>query len=109
MIEYVAVLLIAVLAVILSLQNKRMAKAIRGIEGVVHDYYAMQIRARRTQQTREIDASFNAYTWISAQVSAGLPAGIAVRPEINGFQIFGIINKLGGGDLPLAGIQSRGQ
>ena len=89
MMEYVAVILIAVLAVILSLQNKRMAKAIRGIESVVQDYYAMQIRARRTQQTHAIDASFNAYNWISEQASAGLEQRVQVTevlrlaPEVN--------------------------
>ena len=89
MIEYIAVLLIAVLAIILSLQNRRMASAIRGIESVVQDYYTMQIRARRAQQTKEIDAAFNAFEWISSQTSAGLEVRLLVTevlrliPEVN--------------------------
>lgn len=72
MIEYVAILLIVILAIILSYHNKRMASAIRNIESVVQDYYAMQIRTRRAQQTREIDSTFNAFEWIGTQASAGL-------------------------------------
>ncbi len=89
MIEYIAVLLIVVLAVILSLQNMRMASAIRGIENVVQGYYTMQIRTRRTQQTKELGASFDAFEWISAQTSAGLEQRLQVTevsrlvPEVN--------------------------
>ena len=89
MIEYLAVLLIAVLALILSLQNRRMASAIRGIESVVQDYYTMQLRARRVRQSKEIDTTFNAFEWISTQTSAGLELRIQVTevlrliPEIN--------------------------
>ena len=89
MIEYVAILLIAVLAIILSYHNKRMASAIRNIEEVVQNYYAMQIRVRRTQQTRELDSTFNAFEWVGTQVSAGLDYPLQVAevlrlvPEVN--------------------------
>jgi len=78
MFEYTAILLIAILGLILTLYNKRMAAAIRNIECVVQDYYAMQIRARRIQQAKQIDASFNAFEWLSAQASSGLDHQIQI-------------------------------
>lgn len=72
MIEYIALLLIAVLAIILTLQNRRMASSLRGMERVIQNYYAMQVRDRRTEQARHIGEDFNALAWISRQVSAGL-------------------------------------
>ena len=89
MIEYVAILLIAVLAVILTLQNRRMAFSIRGVERVIQNYYAMQIRERRAKQIKEIDISFDPYEWISVQASAGLDRPVQVMevirlvPEVN--------------------------
>ncbi|MBN2116309.1 MAG: hypothetical protein JW730_07055 [Anaerolineales bacterium] len=79
MYEYIAILLIAILCLILTLYNRRMAAAIRGIESIVQDYYAMQIRARRADQMKEIDASsFNALQWIGAQASSGLDRQVEV-------------------------------
>jgi hypothetical protein len=89
MIEYVAILLIAALAIILTIQNRRMASSIRGIERVVQNYYAMQIRDRRAKQTKELDASFNPFEWLGSQVSLGLDRPIQVTeiirlvPEVN--------------------------
>ncbi len=73
MYEYIAILLIAILCLILTLYNRRMAAAIRGIESIVQDYYAMQIRARRAHQIKEIDdSSLNVFEWIGTQASSGL-------------------------------------
>ena len=73
MIESIAILLIATLAIILSYYNQRMAVAIRGIERVVQDHYALQIRDRRSDaQTRSIDTTFNPLAWVSDQVNTGL-------------------------------------
>lgn len=89
MIETIAVLLIAVLAILLSLQNRRMASSLRGMERVIQNYYAMQVRDRRKEQTRFIDESFNAFAWISDQASAGLDRPLEVTevirlvPEMN--------------------------
>lgn len=89
MIETIAVLLIAVLAILLSLQNRRMAASLRGMERVIQNYYAMQVRDRRNEQTRAIDESFNAFAWISGQASAGLDRPLEVTevirlvPEMN--------------------------
>jgi HAMP domain-containing protein len=109
MIEYVAILLIAVLAIILSYHNKRMASAIRNIEDVVQDYYAMEIRARRAQQTRDIDSTFNAFEWIGAQVSAGLDYPLQVSeilrlvPEVSAIDLRTVDNRrLVVSTLPLA-------
>lgn len=82
MIEYVAVLLIAVLAILLTLQNRRMAFSLRGMERVIQNYYAMQVRDRRNGQARVISDEFNAFAWISEQASAGLDRPIEVTEII---------------------------
>ena len=93
MIEYIAILLIAVLAVILTLQNRRMAASMRGVERVIQNYYAMQIRERRAKQTREIDSAFNPFEWISEQATAGLDHPVQVTeiirlvPEANALDL----------------------
>ena len=89
MIEYVAILLIAVLAILLTLQNRRMASSLRGVERVVQDFYAIQVRVRRKEQARMIGEEFNPLAWISDQASAGLSRSIEVTeilrlvPEMN--------------------------
>lgn len=82
MIEYVAVFLIAVLAILLTLQNRRMASSLRGVERVVQNYYAMQVRDRRSEQARVIDEEFNAFAWVSEQASAGLDRPIEATEVI---------------------------
>ena len=72
MIEYIAILLIAVLAILLTLQNRRMASSLRGVERVVQDFYAMQVRDRREEQARMIGEEFSPLAWISDQARAGL-------------------------------------
>ncbi len=79
MYEYIAILLIAILCLILTLYNRRMAAAIRGIESIVQDYYAMQIRARRANQMKELDdSSLNVFEWLGRQASSGLDQQVQV-------------------------------
>lgn len=72
MIEYIALLLIAVLAIILTMQNRRMASSLRSMERVIENYYAMQVRDRRNRRATVIVEDFNPLAWISQQASAGL-------------------------------------
>ncbi len=71
MLEITTMILVLLLAVILTVYNHRQAAALRGMESLVQDFVAMQIRDRRSKQSRELE-SLNPLDWFSEQVSAKL-------------------------------------
>jgi len=76
-IEFSVALLVFLLTVILTVYNHRQAAALRGIERLVEDFVAMQIRDRRQKRMEELSA-INPLEWLSKQASAGLDSPVTV-------------------------------
>ncbi len=77
MIEMSVVLLIFLLTAVLTVYNHRQASALRGMERLVQDFVAMQIRDRRTQHVEGL-ADMDPLAWFSRQVSSELDEPITI-------------------------------
>ncbi len=69
--EFAVLLLVFMLALILTVYNHRQAAALRGIEALVADFVAMQIRDRRAKVAHDLQ-QIDPLAWLSKQASAGL-------------------------------------
>lgn len=74
--EFAVLLLVFMLAAILTVYNHRQAAALRGIESLVADFVALQIRDRRDKVTQEL--ALDPLAWLSQQASAGLEEPVVV-------------------------------
>ncbi len=77
-IEISVLLLVFLLAAILTIYNHRQAAALRGIESLVQDFVAMQIRDRRTQQVAGLAERIDPFEWLSTQINAELEKPIRI-------------------------------
>ena len=68
--EFAVLLLVFMLALILTVYNHRQAAALRGIEALVADFVAMQIRDRRAKVAHDLQ-QIDPLAWLSNQASAG--------------------------------------
>ena len=76
-IEFSVALLVFLLTVILTVYNHRQAAALKGVERLVEDFVAMQIRDRRKERAKEL-ISLDPFEWLSRQVSSGLEKSVTV-------------------------------
>ena len=70
--ELSTVFLVFLLTVILAVYNQRQASALRGVERLVQDFVAMQIRDRRTRHIDGMSDRIDPLEWIACQVSSEL-------------------------------------
>jgi len=80
-IEFSVALLVFLLAVILTIYNHRQAAALKGVERLVEDFVAMQIRDRRKERAKEL-VSIDPFDWLSRQASSGLEKSVAVAEVV---------------------------
>jgi len=76
--ELSTVFLVFLLTVILAVYNQRQASALRGVERLVQDFVAMQIRDRRTRHVEGLANHIDAMEWLERQVSLGLDTPLTV-------------------------------
>jgi hypothetical protein len=70
--EFSTVILVFLLTVILAVYNQRQASALRGMERLVQDFVAMQIRDRRTRHNAGLADLIDPLEWLARQVSTEL-------------------------------------
>ena len=70
--ELSTVILVFLLTVILAVYNQRQASALRGVERLVQDFVAMQIRDRRTRHIEGLADSIDPLDWLASQVNVEL-------------------------------------
>ena len=70
--ELAVLMLMILLTIILTVYNHRQAAALRGVERLVQDFVAMQIRDRRRKAQDEIADHIDPFAWLSEQVNAVL-------------------------------------
>ncbi|MBI1793396.1 MAG: hypothetical protein HYR70_04305 [Chloroflexi bacterium] len=70
--ELSVLFLMILLTVILTIYNHRQAAALRGVERLVQDFVAMQIRDRRRKAQDDLPGRIDPFAWISKQVNAEL-------------------------------------
>ena len=76
--ELSTLLLVLLLAVILAVYNQRQASALRGVERLVQDFVAMQIRDRRTRHIEGLTTRIDPLDWLARQVSAELEQPVSI-------------------------------
>jgi HAMP domain-containing protein len=76
--ELSTLLLVLLLAVILAVYNQRQASALRGVERLVQDFVAMQIRDRRTRHIEGLVERIDPLDWLARQVSTELDAPVTI-------------------------------
>jgi hypothetical protein len=79
--EILVVAMLIVFSLILTVYNHRQAEAMRGIERVAQDYFAMQMRSARRDYAGSLE-TLNPLEWVSNQLSAGLPKPVQVVEAI---------------------------
>ncbi|MBK7317637.1 hypothetical protein [Candidatus Villigracilis affinis] len=76
--ELSTVLLVFLLAIILAVYNQRQASALRGMERLVQDFVAMQIRDRRTRHIDGLANYIDPLEWLANQASSELEAPLTI-------------------------------
>ena len=76
--ELSTVFLVFLLTVILAVYNQRQASALRGVERLVQDFVAMQIRDRRTRHIDGLADRIDPLEWLAQQVSSELDTTLTV-------------------------------
>ena len=76
--ELSTVILVFLLTVILAVYNQRQASALRGVERLVQDFVAMQIRDRRTRHIEGLADRIDPLEWLASQVSSELDAPLTI-------------------------------
>ena len=79
--EFAVLLLVFMLALILTVYNHRQAAALRGIEALVADFVAMQIRDRRAKVAHDLQ-QIDPLAWLAKQASAGLDEPILLTETL---------------------------
>ena len=83
--ELAVLMLMILLTIILTVYNHRQAAALRGVERLVQDFVAMQIRDRRRKAQDDIAGHIDPFAWLSNQVNAeldGTPLMITDAPRV---------------------------
>ena len=71
-VEISVALLVFFLTIILAVYNQRQASALRGMERLVQDFVAMQIRDRRTRHIDGLAERIDPLEWLAHQASSEL-------------------------------------
>ncbi len=70
--ELAVLILMILLTVILTVYNHRQAAALRGVERLVQDFVAMQIRDRRRKAQDDLAGHIDPFAWLSKQINSEL-------------------------------------
>ena len=81
-VEISVALLVFFLAIILAVYNQRQASALRGMERLVQDFVAMQIRDRRTRHIDGLAERIDPLEWLAHQASSELDTPITISEVI---------------------------
>lgn len=81
-VEISVALLVFFLTIILAVYNQRQASALRGMERLVQDFVAMQIRDRRTRYIEGLAEHIDPLTWLAREVSYELDLPITISEVI---------------------------
>ena len=81
-VEISVALLVFFLTIILAVYNQRQASALRGMERLVQDFVAMQIRDRRTRHIEGLAERIDPLEWLAHQVSSELDTPITISEVI---------------------------
>ena len=76
--ELSTVFLVFLLTVILAVYNQRQASALRGVERLVQDFVAMQIRDRRTRHIEGLANRIDPLEWLASQASSELDTPVTI-------------------------------
>ena len=76
--EFSTVFLVFLLTLILTVYNQRQASALRGVERLVQDFVAMQIRDRRPRHIDRLADRIDPLEWLAQQVSSELDTTLTV-------------------------------
>ena len=77
--ELSTVFLVFLLTVILAIYNQRQASALRGVERLVQDFVAMQIRDRRTRHIEGLADRIDPLEWLAQQASSELDVPVTIN------------------------------
>ena len=81
-VEISVALLVFFLTIILAVYNQRQASALRGMERLVQDFVAMQIRDRRTRHIEGLAERIDPLEWLAHQASSELDTPITISEVI---------------------------
>jgi hypothetical protein len=81
-VEISVALLVFFLTIILAVYNQRQASALRGMERLVQDFVAMQIRDRRTRHIDGLAERIDPLEWLARQASSELDTPITISEVI---------------------------
>jgi HAMP domain-containing protein len=81
-VEISVALLVFFLTIILAVYNQRQASALRGMERLVQDFVAMQIRDRRTRYIEGLAEHIDPLAWLAREASYELELPIVVSEVI---------------------------
>jgi HAMP domain-containing protein len=81
-VEISVALLVFFLTIILAVYNQRQASALRGMERLVQDFVAMQIRDRRTRHIEGLAERIDPLEWLARQASSELDTPITISEVI---------------------------
>ena len=81
-VEISVALLVFFLTIILAEYNQRQASALRGMERLVQDFVAMQIRDRRTRHIEGLAERIDPLEWLAHQASSELDTPITISEVI---------------------------
>jgi len=76
--ELSTVFLVFLLTIILAIYNQRQASALRGVERLVQDFVAMQIRDRRTRHIEGLADRIDPLEWLARQASSELDTPLTI-------------------------------
>lgn len=76
--EISVALLVLLLSLILAYYNQRQASALRGVERLVQDFVAMQVRDRRSRHIEGLAERIDPLGWLARQVSVELDTPLEV-------------------------------
>ena len=76
--ELSTVILVFLLTIILAVYNQRQASALRGVERLVQDFVAMQIRDRRTRHIEGLSNHIDVMEWLERQVNLELDIPLTI-------------------------------
>jgi len=76
--ELSTVFLVFLLTIILAVYNQRQASALRGVERLVQDFVAMQIRDRRTRHIEGLADRIDPLEWLARQASSELDTPLTI-------------------------------
>ena len=85
-VEISVAILVFFLTIILAVYNQRQASALRGMERLVQDFVAMQIRDRRTRHIDGLADRIDPLDWLARQASSELDTPLIISDVMRAVQ-----------------------